>query len=407
MTASQQKILHLCSRISGHPLQYKQLSELSSTFSDWEKLLSEAELEGITPLLHKHLVGSGCHIPVSVRRTLGLLVVRHKRSTEIRNAVLLEVLQRLGQEGIDVLVLKGAALAHTLYPEAFLRPMRDIDLLLKDSEADKGQKILIECGFAVSPAPIPVDHFHLAPLFKSIENITVCIEIHRELFPKCAPFYPRFDFADLLKNSREFGIEGFQARTFGDEDMLWYLYEHGFRVPLPYEGYRLINVADFIGMVEKTVKELPWKDLRYKYPKMCNAVLLMDHFSPWDKQVVDSSFLLRQNISEKTIPKRFQGWPKKKFKSYKREGKGLITILYDTFLPPVWWLRVNYGASTLLGCTICLLTVHPKNVLWWIALHSHFLKSPKNAKGQTSISSPGNLSIFLGRTRSLLSKLKR
>lgn len=52
---------------------------------------------------------------------------------ERRAAVLAEAVAALGQAGIPVMLLKGVAYAGALYPEAALRPMSDIDLLVADT----------------------------------------------------------------------------------------------------------------------------------------------------------------------------------------------------------------------------------------------------------------------------------
>jgi hypothetical protein len=68
---------------------------------------------------------------------------RRALSGDFYNAVaqgglLFDVLERLllefSKKGIEVILLKGAALAVTLYPDNTLRPMGDLDLLIKESD---------------------------------------------------------------------------------------------------------------------------------------------------------------------------------------------------------------------------------------------------------------------------------
>jgi hypothetical protein len=49
-------------------------------------------------------------------------------------------------------VLKGAALAHLVYPEPLLRPMRDIDILVRAEEVYRGYALLPQIGFTPPPA---------------------------------------------------------------------------------------------------------------------------------------------------------------------------------------------------------------------------------------------------------------
>ena len=53
----------------------------------------------------------------------------------LRTADLAEVLSALAARGVDVLILKGTALAYDLYPAAELRPRSDTDLLIARDDA--------------------------------------------------------------------------------------------------------------------------------------------------------------------------------------------------------------------------------------------------------------------------------
>src|ERR1700722_3334381 len=48
----------------------------------------------------------------------------------LRERALRRVLDQLGAEGVDVLLLKGAGLAYTLYASPHLRPRADVDVML-------------------------------------------------------------------------------------------------------------------------------------------------------------------------------------------------------------------------------------------------------------------------------------
>jgi Uncharacterised nucleotidyltransferase len=64
-----------------------------------------------------------------------------------RAAVLAEAVAALGQAGIRVLLLKGAAYAGTLYPEAALRPMSDLDLMVSGTEYGRAIAALQRLGY--------------------------------------------------------------------------------------------------------------------------------------------------------------------------------------------------------------------------------------------------------------------
>jgi hypothetical protein len=57
------------------------------------------------------------------------------------------VLKAFNEAGIEVIVLKGAALAQTVYPDIALRPMGDIDLLVKEESLKEAEKKLTNLGY--------------------------------------------------------------------------------------------------------------------------------------------------------------------------------------------------------------------------------------------------------------------
>jgi hypothetical protein len=364
------RILELCARIDGHSEQHTILRKLSSEVEDWRTLLTQAEQEGMTPLLAKHLAESGCNYPSWVKRSIHVVLERHQQLAEARTEVLLKVLGLFGQEDIRCLVLKGGALAYTIYPDPSSRPMRDIDLLLSRDEVDRAQSLLKANGFRQEKAVIPKDHFHLPPLYYQIEKTPVCVELHRRLYPECPPYYPTVDFDQLYSGKQKFIIGTEAAFTFSDEEMLHYLYQHGLRAPLTYESFKLINVADIVGFVETRGGDIDWEQIRSNYPLLCTALPLLHHLTPWDREKVPPWLL----PGTKLTPLPYQGWPHKRMKELKADGTKLLEILRRTFLPSIWWTKMYYGAVSTLQLLLCLLWKHPRHVYWWVRMYRSIIQ---------------------------------
>ena len=359
------RLLEVCARIAGHSEQHAMLRQLSGEIEDWRKLLTQAEQEGVAPLLARHLIESGSSYPAWVKRSLHVLLERHQQMAEIRTQVLLEVLGLFEQEGIRCLVLKGAALAYTIYPDPSSRPMRDIDLLLSKNEVDRAHGLLKANGYRQEKAVLPKDHFHLPPLYYQAGNTSVCVELHRGLYPECPPYYPEVDFDLLYHGRQQFTIGTETASTFSDEEMLHYLYQHGLRAPLTYESFKLINVADIVGFVETRGGDIDWEWIRINYPLLCTALPLLHHLVPWDKDKVPPWIIPVNNLA----PVPYQGWPHKRMKEFKAKGTQLLEILRRTFLPSIWWMKMYYGAVSTLQLLFCLVWKHPRHVYWWVRMY--------------------------------------
>jgi hypothetical protein len=68
-----------------------------------------------------------------------------------RRSVIRSALSSLGASGIPTILLKGAAVAHTAYPEPHLRPMTDVDLWVRDAHLTSAVRCLLQNGFVVPP----------------------------------------------------------------------------------------------------------------------------------------------------------------------------------------------------------------------------------------------------------------
>jgi hypothetical protein len=113
------------------------------------EVLAEAAFHGVLPLVFR----SACDTPAWSGWPSGL---RDALQDAARRGAAFELAQRsdLGQvldefaaRGVEALILKGSALAHTLYPEPWLRPRGDTDLLIRSTQRQSVFEILGRLGY--------------------------------------------------------------------------------------------------------------------------------------------------------------------------------------------------------------------------------------------------------------------
>lgn len=115
---------------------------------EWEKIAVVAIAVGLAPLLHWQLVQSNVALPARARAKLAVLQKAHaKRNRGIADQ-LAELLAVCAQSGVEVVVLKGALLAPTVYADPSLRPMNDIDLLFRAEAIDQAEAVLQSLGYS-------------------------------------------------------------------------------------------------------------------------------------------------------------------------------------------------------------------------------------------------------------------
>jgi hypothetical protein len=150
----------------------------SLTSIDWPATLDRARALNLLPVL-AHACADSVDLPTDVRATLQTAA----RQQRVRNTLLADafgtIAARFGAAGIDLLALKGVALAHTVYPSPTLRYFDDIDLLVRPAQATDAERLLREIGYVDHPRAERPDWHHLPPLVHPTHGAT--IELHVDL----------------------------------------------------------------------------------------------------------------------------------------------------------------------------------------------------------------------------------
>jgi hypothetical protein len=342
----------------------------TDTFEQWESLPSQAETHGLGPLLYKHLKATDALVPIEVWRELKGLFLRHRHANAVRGCALGEILSAYQAEGIQALVLKGAALAKLVYPEPGLRPMRDVDLLVSKADAPRAQEVLVELGYDTDPKAtgmLPPDHHHMPIAARQIEGMTVSVEVHDDIFPDTRHYRPK-RLEDLVDEGIPFQVDGVEATTLGYEDMLWHVYRHACGPPLLLSRLRLVHMADMVSLVEKYTDQIDWDRLKRQYLQVYNVLPLLHFLTPWSAEAL-SELPFEIPAEPGDVGLEFQGWPRDRLVG-RHEGVRW-EVLKDTLSPPEWWLRLFYGVGGEGSWLWNRWVRHPLHVLEWVG---HYAK---------------------------------
>lgn len=119
----------------------------STASCDWDYLLRAATYQGVAPLLHEW----AAHAAPGPSPEIASRLYHHYWATHFRNRALLaelaEISSAAAAAGIDVVPLKGADLAARVYPSPALRPMSDVDLLVRAEHLDRMRALLQSRGY--------------------------------------------------------------------------------------------------------------------------------------------------------------------------------------------------------------------------------------------------------------------
>ena len=354
-----------CARAECDPTHYNQLAQKAAELTEWTDVPIQAEAHGLAPLLYVHSRAAGVQLPLAVKQQLQGLYLRHRWANQVRTSVLRKILTAYNAAGIESLVLKGAALAHLIYPQPGLRPMRDLDILVRESEAVQAQCLLADLGFH---APLPNNetftsghHLDIATLHA--EGFCISVEVHHRLFRRNYPGPTGMESLTVTPLSFLLDGEGLTAYTLGYEDMLWHLCQHMIQDVSVFASTRLIWIADIVTFAEYFVTEIDWKKVKKQYPLVFNVLSLLHFMTPLSGKLLNQAHL-SVGHAPKGIGADFQGWPRSSLVSQRE--KGYWRILRDTFLPSAWWLRSHYGLGSAQPLLWYRWIRHPLDILGWI-----------------------------------------
>ncbi len=219
------RLLVLAIRPPG-PESEEEISRLARSGLDWQLLGRLAEHENVTPILWQRLRPHAAAVPPELAHRLrGQAVVTEFRMA-MTESVLEDVVTRLTAGGIPVLLMKGAALAKTVYASFAERPMGDLDLLVPAAEAERGWKALVSSGWRVEfvgQEEFYGRHHHLPGLLDP-KGLNLILELHRALLPVGGPF--ALDEAEIWREARPIRVGNAEALVPRAEPLLLHLCIH-------------------------------------------------------------------------------------------------------------------------------------------------------------------------------------
>lgn len=259
----EQAFIFRAARLAVTPEQQADLAEALATVADWPAVVDLATRHGVAGLIQRQLAAHDLLKRVPWRERMAL--ERWRRTREgLQDAVDNQVDQMLtasAAEGVSPVVLKGAALATTLYPERGLRSMADIDLLVRPEEAPAATDALLRLGFGrrelyYSDAFNAAHGYHL--VFRPSGPRRLAVELHWGLASGIER-RNRLTAAALLRRTvqqrigRVGGRPGRDARVLAPDSRLVYLATHAGT-----EGHafgRLVWLADLAAVAQHSTIE--------------------------------------------------------------------------------------------------------------------------------------------------------
>lgn len=131
----------------------EELQAIAREVSDWERALRLAEAEAATASVWRALAPARETLPAQVVEFLRTRTMMSDFRMQRLATRLAETLPEFHARGVDVLLLKGAAIGARVDPTFRTRPMTDLDLLVKPEALPEARAALLAAGWHQSDNP--------------------------------------------------------------------------------------------------------------------------------------------------------------------------------------------------------------------------------------------------------------
>jgi hypothetical protein len=216
---------------------------------DWTAVINKAHKHSITPLLYQHLKQFNTQIPTQALERLNKIYLNaFLRNTYIYNE-LSKILSNANKDNIPIVVLKGAALAESVYSNIALRPMKDLDLYIKIEDVQKINDLLIQLGWKSRQELEDIDHILETGYSLRYEIPLLPIDLHLRV--------PELSELNIWANVTSIKIGSTDTLVLKPEILLvflcYHLYEHACD-----ELAELIKFYDIILILRKYREDIKW-----------------------------------------------------------------------------------------------------------------------------------------------------
>jgi len=223
MTETNRAAAQLIDLLAGRAVAAETLAE-----ADWERLIALAQNHTVAPVLYVRLKERGITLPLTIAEQLSRIYL----ASAMRNTWLFhelgKILRALQAANLPVILLKGACLAEAVYGNIALRPMGDVDLLVKPNDLALALDVLRTLGYVSEHSFDPIAEqalsHHVPPISKP-GGLTV--EMHWTIVnPRYHAHFNRDDLEQLWSRAKPATISGVSVLMFSPTDLLLHLCLH-------------------------------------------------------------------------------------------------------------------------------------------------------------------------------------
>jgi hypothetical protein len=245
---------------------------------EWNSICEIATDNNLLPLLYYKLKNHKISIPLQIENSLRNDYLGYSGKDLKRRSQLCELIKIFNEHGIDHILLKGSHLAEKVYANSVLRPMCDIDILVRQEDIEKAFELLINeryyDGSRHGSSKIVKDvYIHHYPAL--LKGNCFPVELHRYLFEDN---YLK-NIALVRRRAQAVSIGGMASKVMALEDLLIYIAIHGLKYHTQKLGINFLydlHVIIYSGninwdVVAELIKDNDWGNSKTLYSALIMA----------------------------------------------------------------------------------------------------------------------------------------
>ncbi len=282
--------------------------------TDWQHIVELAQKQNVAPMLCARLKERGITpTPAAAQQLRDIYLASVARNTwllyEVGN-----IFRALRAADIPVIPLKGACLAEAVYGNLAMRPMGDVDLLVKPADLAKALAVLRTLGYAAAhPFEIEsVRHLsqHMPPLSK---RGGVTLELHWTIVnPRNNVHFDDNDLGQVWSRATSVKIDGVPVLMLSPMDLLLHLCLHA-SVQHRFDGIGLRGFWDMALVIHRYGHEIDWEHFTRRVNQwgMANGVYLaLQLTEEWTGIVIPAPVM--RSLLPATLDEATSGWVRHK-----------------------------------------------------------------------------------------------
>jgi hypothetical protein len=243
----------------------KKIKSLLSPDFNWAYFLEKAKKEKAAALMFKTFSANEeikGFLPEDIFADLRAIYQTVLARNLLHHQTLKEISERFDQQGIPFMVFKGLSLAEGVYQDAGLRPMGDLDILVKIQDLPKADRILNEFHYKKPFISPDLSHISYSPYRNSfLYHKSGAYPAHIHLFWHIINLYPydesilnKIDIEKIWDDAVDIQIENIVLRTFSIYHQIIYLCLHA----LTHLYQPLILLCDIDRLLHLEKEKIDW-----------------------------------------------------------------------------------------------------------------------------------------------------